>query len=296
MSEHEHTQTWQFGPVTITSVVEAQTDGIPPQFFFPEATAEKVAAHSWVVPTWADEHGNIGLRVQALVVRTPTRTIVVDPCVGNGKTLSLPFWNDQSYPFLQRFTAAGFDPSAVDLVLHTHLHEDHLGWDTQLVDGRWVPTFTRARHLYIDEALDAVRRLERPDHAMVLAQSIDPVFAADLADVIDMPGEAGHDLGEGLRLAPTPGHTVGHVSLWIEPTSADEVVLITGDCVHHPVQLAEPDWAETADIDAVLARDTRRRVFAEAASRDAVVFGTHFPTRSAGRIVPDGDVWRFVAL
>lgn len=296
MSEHEQTQAWQFGEVSITSVVEAQTDGIPPQFFFPDATGAKVAAHSWVVPTWADQDGNIGLRVQALVVRTPTRTIVVDPCVGNGKTLSLPFWNDQQYPFLQRFTAAGFDPATVDLVVHTHLHEDHIGWDTQLVDGSWVPTFTRARHLYVREALDAVRRLERPDHAAVLAQSIDPVFAVGLADVIEMPADDGHDLGEGLRLASTPGHTAGHVSVWIQPAGADQAVLITGDCVHHPVQLAEPDWAETADIDVPLARDTRRRVFAEAASSGAVVFGTHFPTQSAGRIVPDGEVWRFVAL
>src|SRR5215218_4280988 len=127
------TQVWKVGAATVTSVVEDQTDHIPPEFFFPDATAPAVAAHDWVVPDYADADGNISLRVQALVVELAGVTTLVDPCVGNGKIRSLPFWNEQSYPFMERFAAAGFDPAGIDQVVHTHLHADHVGWDTQLV-------------------------------------------------------------------------------------------------------------------------------------------------------------------
>jgi glyoxylase-like metal-dependent hydrolase (beta-lactamase superfamily II) len=292
----ERSERWEFGEIAITCVVEAQTEHIPPELFFADATAERVAAHDWVSPTWADEHGRIGLRVQALVVETPTRRILVDPCVGNGKTLTLPFWNDQSFPFLERFHDAGFDPATIDVVLHTHLHEDHIGWDTHRVGGEWVATFPNARHVYVREALDALRASQRPDAEQSLRESIDPIIAAGLADLVDDPATAPLDLGEGLSLVATPGHMVAHVSLWIEPKDSSERVLITGDFVHHPVQLSEPDWAEVGDVDADLARTTRRRMFDEAAATRAFVIGTHFPTETAGRIVPHGDVWRFTPL
>jgi glyoxylase-like metal-dependent hydrolase (beta-lactamase superfamily II) len=144
----ETTQSWTVGSARITAVVEAQTDHIPPVFFFPEADEELILRHrSWLAPHFADDEGRINLRVQAFVVEQAGRTIVVDPCVGNGKTRALPFWNQQEWPFMERFVAAGLDPSAVDLVVHTHLHADHVGWDTHLADGRWVPTFLNARHL-----------------------------------------------------------------------------------------------------------------------------------------------------
>lgn len=291
----ERSERWQFGEITITCVVEGQFEHIPPELFFPAATAEQVAAHEWLVPTWADAEGRIGLRVQALVVETPTRRILVDPCVGNGKTLTMPFWNDQSFPFLERFHEAGFDPLTIDVVLHTHLHEDHIGWDTQRIDGAWVPTFPNARHVYVREAIDALRTSDRPDSANALRESIDPIVAAGLADIIDGPAGAPLDLGEGLGMVATPGHMAGHVSLWIQPEGSTERVLITGDFVHHPVQLGEPEWAEVADVDADVARATRRRMFTEAATAGAFVIGTHFPTQPAGRIVPHGDTWRFVA-
>jgi len=122
---------WAIGDVRVTVVVESQTDHIPPEFFFPAASAEAVAQHDWLVPDFADDRGRIGLSVQAFVVETPTRTIVVDPCVGNGKTLEMPFWNDQQWPFWERFEEAGYSAAEVDAVVHTHLHADHVGWDTR---------------------------------------------------------------------------------------------------------------------------------------------------------------------
>jgi glyoxylase-like metal-dependent hydrolase (beta-lactamase superfamily II) len=281
-------QRWTVGDVVITSVVEAQTDHIPPEVFFPAATAADVAMHGWATPDFADTDGKIAMRVQALVVEVAGRRVLVDPCVGNGKALAMPFWNDQSWPFMERFEEAGFAADGIDTVVHTHLHADHVGWDTHRDGTEWVPTFARARHLYTDASL---RWLQDPggyDNENVLRDSVQPILDAGLADLVAEDA----DLDDGLRLAPSPGHTPGHVSMWIE--SAGEVGLISGDFLHHPVQVAELDWAEVGDADADEARATRRRMLHEAASRRALFIGTHFPTRPAGRVVVDGDAWRFV--
>jgi len=281
-------QRWQVGDVTITSVVEDQVEHIPPELFFPGADAAAVSKHEWCIPDFADEAGNISLRVQALVVECAGRRILVDPCVGNGKTREMPFWHQQSWPFLERFAAAGFTPDAVDTVIHTHLHADHVGWDTHLVDDEWVPTFTRARHLYTQAELDTVAAGEGMDFAQTYADSVVPIIDAGLADVV----APDTDLGDGLRLASTPGHTPGHVSLWIE--RGGDVALITGDVLHHPVQCAEPAWREVGDADSEVARVTRHAVLEEAARRGVLFIGTHFPNRPAGRVVGDGESWRFV--
>jgi glyoxylase-like metal-dependent hydrolase (beta-lactamase superfamily II) len=283
------TQQWRVGDATITSVVEDETAHIPPEFFFPAGTAEAVTRHPWVVADYADADGNVSLRVQALVVEIGPRVIIVDPCVGNFKNVPFPFWANQEWPFMDRFAAAGFAPDRVDAVVHTHVHFDHIGWDTHLVDGAWVPTFTGARHLYTAADLAWVRSApEGPSMTESLRESIQPIIDAGLAD--EVADDA--DLGDGVRLEPSPGHTPGHVSMWIE--SAGERALVTGDFMHHPVQFAEPDWAEVGDVDVDLARSTRLRMIRQAAASGALVIGTHFAARPAGRVVADGDAWRFV--
>jgi glyoxylase-like metal-dependent hydrolase (beta-lactamase superfamily II) len=281
------TQSWKVGAATITSVVEDQTE-LPPGLLFPEATEEMVQRHPWLVPDWADSAGGISLRTQAFVVEIDGLTVLVDPCVGNGKVRWLPMWNDLDLPFLDRFAAAGFSPGAVQLVVHTHLHADHVGWDTRREGDTWVPTFTAARHLYTQAELDFVRTSVLPGED-VYGDSIAPVIDAGLADVI----EPDTDLGHGMRLESTPGHTPGHTSLWIE--SNGEHALLTGDFMHHPLQFAEPQVAEIADADVEMARATRTRMLREMSRTGALVLGTHFPTRPAGRVTVDGDVWRFVA-
>jgi glyoxylase-like metal-dependent hydrolase (beta-lactamase superfamily II) len=284
------TQRWSVGSCTITSIVEEQVEHVPPEVFFPEATAADVARHPWLAPDFADERGRIALRVQAFVVEIGTRCVLVDPCVGNDKKLAVPFWNERSFPFLERFDAAGFTPARVDTVVHTHLHADHVGWDTQLDDGTWRPTFVNARHLYTARELAWVERGGNPGIDGVYAQSIAPVVAAGLADVVAEDA----DLGDGLRLESTPGHTPGHVSLWIE--SGGQTALISGDFLHHPVQCAEPAWAEVGDEDRALARVTRRAMLERAHATRALFLGTHFPTSPGGRIEVAGDVWRFVPV
>jgi glyoxylase-like metal-dependent hydrolase (beta-lactamase superfamily II) len=282
------TQQWKVGAATITAVVEDETLHIPPEFFFPDATAAEVAQHPWLVPDFADENGNIGLRVQAFVVEVANRRVLVDPCVGNGKHLQVVFWNEQTWPFIQRFREAGFDTTTIDTVVHTHLHADHVGWDTYLDGDTWVPTFPGARHLYTRREFEWCKLGDNPGTAGVYAESIAPIEAAGLADIVDEDA----DLGDGMRLEPSTGHTPGHVSMWLD--SNGERALITGDFLHHPVQCAVPRWAEVGDFDVEQARATRRRMFTAAADSGSLVLGTHFPTRPAGKIVTDGDAWRFV--
>lgn len=287
--EHDErlaTARWVVGAAAVTSVVENQIDHIPPEFFFADATTEVIKRHGWLVPDYADATGAISLRVQAFVIEIDNLVVVVDPCVGNGKVRALPFWHDQNWPFLERLSAAGFAPDAVDLVIHTHLHADHVGWDTRREGGAWVPTFTGARHLYT-EADVAYCRSSAMKGEDVFGDSIAPIFDAGLADIVSTDA----DLGHGLVLEPSHGHTPGHVSLWVE--SEGERALITGDFLHHPVQFAEPDWAEIADADADLARHSRRRMMERAAQTGALVLGTHFSGRPAGRVTTDGDRWRF---
>lgn len=284
------TQRWAVGAVTITSIVEECTEGIPPELLFPDATAEAVREHDWVIPTFADEQGNIAMTVQAFVVEVAGRTLLVDPCVGNGKTLEMPVWNLRTWPWFERFEAAGYTAGAIDTVVHTHLHADHVGWDTHRDGDAWVPTFTNARHLYTEASLASLHVPDGYDAGTVLKESVQPILDAGLADVVAEDA----DLGDGLRLAPSNGHTPGHVSLWIE--SEGEVAIISGDFLHHPMQCSWPELAEIGDADVEEARATRRRMLAEAADRGALFIGTHFPRRPAGRVVTHGDHWRFLPL
>ncbi len=134
---------WSVGAATLTAVVESETVGIPPEFFFPAATAAAVARHDWLVPDHAAADRTIGLRVQALVVEVGARVVLVDPCVGDGKVRALPFWPEQVGGGLAALAAAGVTPDRVDTVVHTHLHADHVGWDTHRDGDTWVPTLRR---------------------------------------------------------------------------------------------------------------------------------------------------------
>ena len=278
---------WRVGDVTVTKIVELEVTG-GSRFILPQATREAILPIGWLQPDFADEEGRLRMSIHALVVETPSRHIIVDTCLGNDKeNRRIPTWNNLQTSFLGDLAAAGYSRETIDTVVCTHLHVDHVRWNTVLVDGHWAPTFPNARYLMgrVEYAHWSSRH-GRADMAAVLADSVTPVWEAGLVDLV----EADHRICEEISLAPTPGHTPGHVSVRI--ASRDAEALITGDFMHHPCQIARPEWSSTADSDAAEARQTRERMLTRLADTPILVIGTHFAGRTAGRVVRDGDAFR----
>ena len=279
---------WRVGAVNITRIVESEGSS-PPRFLFANLDAEHVRAHAWLRPHYATAEGRLIASIHMFVVESRGKTIVVDTCVGNDKQRTLPAWNLLSGPFLADFAAAGFSVDGVDVVVCTHFHSDHVGWNTRLADGRWLPTFTRARYLASRTEYDHVRSVDDVAERQLLADSVQPIVDAGLVDWVD----GSHAITDEVRLEPTPGHTPGHVSVRVRSQGSEAV--ITGDLMHHPVQCAEPDVCSNFDSDRAQALATRVRFLREQADRDVLVLGTHFAAPTAGRVVSDGAAWRFVA-
>jgi glyoxylase-like metal-dependent hydrolase (beta-lactamase superfamily II) len=278
---------WRIGDVTVTKIVELEGVG-GSRFILPQATREAVLPIAWLQPHFADAEGRLKMSVHALVVETPDRRVIVDTCIGNDKQQrALPAWNGMQTGFLADLALAGYMREAIDSVLCTHLHVDHVGWNTMLVDGRWVPTFPQARYLMGRVEFEHWRtQRDNASQRAVFADSVAPVFDAGLVDLV----ATDHRISDELSLVPTLGHTPGHVSLSIH--SRGEQALITGDFLHHPCQMARPDWSSAADHDPALAHRTRRDMFEALAGTPVLVIGTHFAGATAGRVLRDGEAYR----
>ena len=276
------------GRLRISAVVE-RAGPTPPQWLLPDATPEAVERHrEWLAPHFLDAKGRFLQSIHAFVIQAPGFTALVDTCVGNDKDRGgrKPFHMMQT-SFLQDLAAAGVRPDAVDLVVCTHLHVDHVGWNTRLDNGRWVPTFSRARHLFARTEWEHWSSEQDEDTRRIMADSVTPVLDAGLADLVAMD----HRISDEMSLEPTPGHTPGHVSVRLRSQGVEAV--ITGDLMHCPVQVAEPDWCSHFDTDPAQARKTRRAFCERYADTDVLVLGTHFDHPTAGRIVRHGAAWRF---
>jgi glyoxylase-like metal-dependent hydrolase (beta-lactamase superfamily II) len=277
---------WKVGDVTITRVVELEMTG-GTRFILPDALRDAVKPIAWLRPHFADPDGNLIMSIHALVVETSDRRILVDTCLGNDKERSIPAWHMRSGPFLADLATAGYPVDSIDTVLCTHLHVDHVGWNTRLDDrGHWVATFPRARYLFGREEWEHWSTADPGGSGSPIEDSVRPIVDAGLHELV----EVDHRLCEEITLEPTRGHTPGHVSVRIK--SRGEEALITGDFVHHPCQLARPDWCSSADTDSEQGHATRLRMFESLAGTPVLVIGTHFATPTAGRVVRDGGAYR----
>jgi glyoxylase-like metal-dependent hydrolase (beta-lactamase superfamily II) len=274
---------WRIGDVRVTQIVELTTASLGP-YLLPQATPERLLPVPWLKP-FIDDSGKIILSMHALVVETQGQTLVVDTCIGNDKPRSYPRWNLMQSDFLQRFEAAGFSTDSIDAVMCTHMHVDHVGWNTRLVDGVWQPTFANARYLFAENEW-AYWRDEPQEYGPVIEDSVQPIFDAGMADLV----ADDHRLSDEVWLESTPGHTPGHVSVHI--ASQGEEAVITGDMIHHPCQIAHADWASTADWDPVMSCGTRESFIERYAGQPVLIIGTHFAGPAAGRIVRDDDTYR----
>ncbi|WP_311696453.1 MBL fold metallo-hydrolase [Streptomyces gibsoniae] len=265
---------------------------LPPQtgpWLLPGATNDVIDEASWLRPHFADSD-TIRLASHTFAVEACGLRILVDTGIGNDKTRANPAWNGLHSDYLQRLMAAGFAPESVDLVVTTHLHTDHVGWNTRLVDGEWQPTFPRARYLTSRAEWDYWTGAEMDDpRRQMFRDSVDPVHGNGQYDLVDVPGQ-GSEVAAGVWLVPAPGHTPGQVA--VELRGTDRTAVITGDSIHHPVQLSHPHLTSCVDIDAEQAVRSRARLLEGLAGTDGLLLGTHFPHPTAGTVRTDGDRYR----
>jgi len=280
---------WHVGDVTITRIVESEVPipYNPEAAFLTEATPDALRSMPWLYPHFVTETGDLRLSIHALLVEAPGLKLIVDTCVGNDKPRALFGGVGLQTGFLKSLEATGCKREAVNTVVCTHLHVDHVGWNTMLEGGKWVPTFPNARYLIGKQEYAHWKCEGDKEQQEILSDSVQPIFDRGLADLVEMD----HRLSAEIRLMPTPGHTPGHVSVIIE--SNGKRAMITGDMLHHPCQFGHPEWSPSFDSDPVAGASMRRSVMDKVADQPTLVIGTHFAAPTAGHVKRDGKGFRF---
>ena len=278
-------ETLKLGEVTITRVVEIGGSAFATSSMLPDSTPEAIAAHHhWLKPHFFDEAvGDIGSRIQTFVVKTPRHTILVDTGVGNDKSRTeSPAWHLRRGSYLDDLAAIGVTPDDVDVVVCTHLHVDHVGWNTRLVGGEWIPTFPRARYVIAGEEWEFWKH----ERDACIDDSVAPIVDAGRAVLTDTDDA----IDEYLTFEPWPGHTPGHVAVRLHTGEGEAV--FSGDLMHRVVQVAEPQWSSRFCHDPARARATRRDFVERHADSGTLILAAHFPR--PGYIVTEKGQRRFV--
>jgi glyoxylase-like metal-dependent hydrolase (beta-lactamase superfamily II) len=264
----------RFFPRTPPSAWRDNADLLVPDFFDPGTDQCHIAIQSWVI------------EIDGL-------TVVVDTGVGNDRLRPhMPPLDHLNTGFLAALQSAGIDRNAVDVVINTHIHSDHVGWNTVLENDAWVPTFPNAR--YVAPAADyhhfepdgpAARQSPRTEAEQVQQRGNQLVFADSVLPIDDagqlIQWSDDYQISRSLRLRPASGHTPGSSVLWLD---AGQPAVFVGDLTHSPLQLRRPDDPCTFDIDATAAAITRRRILAEATQAKATVIPAHYPGRGGATI------------
>ncbi len=279
------------GAVTIDRIVEEERAIFDALTFFPTLTPELLAENrDWLAPTGLDAAtGKLIFCVQSYVLRTPHHTILVDSCIGDGKSIpGIPEWHRKSgSTYLDALAAAGLGVADIDIVLCTHLHVDHVGWNTRLADGRWVPTFPNARYIFARQELDYWLARHAGTPLDTMAESVIPILEAKRAELVT----SDHAIDDTVRLEPTPGHTIGHVALRV--ASSGEAAVLAGDLIHSPLQARYPEISMRSDYDPAQAAATRRRFLECACDTPSLVCTAHFPSPSCGHVTRWGAGFAF---
>jgi glyoxylase-like metal-dependent hydrolase (beta-lactamase superfamily II) len=277
---------WKVGAVTITKIVELESTG-GTRFILPQAAPDAIREMEWLIPRYATEAGKLRMSIHSYVVEVGKRRIVVDTGLGNDKRdRHIPVWNGLDTPYLFKLAEAGFAPETIDTVICTHLHVDHVGWNTRLVGNAWVPTFPNATYLFGRTEYDFWNGFEESrEQSAVFADSIKPVVDAGQAELIADHYRVADEVGT----FPTPGHSPGHLSVRIR--SGDEEAALLGDVAHHPCQFEHLDWSSTFDSDPAGSAATRKKLFGALAGSKVRVFGGHF---DPGFVVAAGSGFRLM--
>jgi glyoxylase-like metal-dependent hydrolase (beta-lactamase superfamily II) len=292
------TERWTIGDVTITKVVESE--GWRPieylRQILPRSSRAEIDAMRWLRPSYLQDE-TISIGIYSFLVDAGAKRLVVDTAVGNSKSRSVPNFHMLDTGFLDRFRMI-CAPEDVDGVICTHFHVDHVGWNTDLVDGQWTPTFRNAAYYFVKSEYDHWKSFAEGDGqaaytvidgAAVFEDSVEPVVDAGLVTFIE-PDET---ITPEVSVIPSHGHTPGHVSVLIR--SRGESAVITGDLMHSPCQIGHPGWSAAYDVDQDVAAATRQAFLERFADTSTIVIGTHFGTPSGGLVRRDGAAFRFVS-
>ncbi len=277
------------GEIRIDRVVESEGAFAPASIVMPQfdrKVLERDQADAWLRPRYITDDDVLIMSFQSFVIRSAGLTILVDGCVGNDKERpNRPTWHRRtSTAWLDQLASLGLSPDDIDVVLCTHLHADHVGWNTVLRDGRWVPTFPRAQYLFAKAEYNHWEREHRASLAKggpltnhgSFADSVLPVMEAGQAELV---GD-GHEVCAGVRIEAAPGHTPGNSVISV--SSGGQRALITGDVVHTPVQIAVPQWSSKFCEDPQESAQCRERLLRHTCDTGTLLFAAHFPTPTAG--------------
>ena len=289
---------YKLGELEIYRAIESEVPIFDTFTFFPDATREVVEANKdWLMPRYIDPKTiEVILCIQSYVIKTSHHTILVDTCVGNHKSRpARPSWHMQNSPFIEELAGVGVHPEEVDFVLCTHLHVDHVGWNTRLLDGRWVPTFPNAKYIFSRNEFELwAARYEKGETVpvpLVYEDSVLPIVEAGQAIIV----EDTHQIDDGMWLEPAPGHTPGHVMLNLK--SGEETALMSGDVIHHPLQLIRPDWSSRACEDPHLSAVSRTKMLESVADTNTLLCPAHFGSPTMGHVIShatDGFRYRLI--
>jgi glyoxylase-like metal-dependent hydrolase (beta-lactamase superfamily II) len=286
------------GEFQIDRVVESEVPFIEPEVFLPDIDMALLEANAdWIRPRYIDAaSGKLNFAFQSYVVRNGRHTILVDACVGNDKPRpARPTWHMQNWPYLETLAGVGVQPEEIDFVMCTHLHIDHVGWNTRLLDGRWVPTFPNAKYIFARTEYEFWEQRDRSGEQgpvpNVFADSVLPVMEAGQCELVDMD----YQFDNGLWFEPAPGHTNGNVVINLKSTdhSGDHNAVLSGDVLHHPVQLVCPEWSSRACEDPVQSGVTRRALIERLVDSPTLVAPAHFASPSMGHIISRGDSFEY---
>jgi glyoxylase-like metal-dependent hydrolase (beta-lactamase superfamily II) len=277
------------GDLTIHRIIEQETTFLAAQDMFPRLTSELLAENrAWLKAAKAlDDNDTLILCFQSYIVKTPHHTIMIDSCIGNDKPRpTRPKWNmktDDTY--MRALKAAGISVADIDYVMCTHLHVDHVGWNTRLDNGKWVPTFPNARHVFARGEFDYWAEQHKKAEVPPFGDSVLPIVEAGKAEIV------GDDfsIDDHARILPTPGHTPGHVAFTFGRGKEDAV--FSGDLMHSPLQTRYPELSPKFDVDGAQAAKTRRSFLERCCDSDTLCCTAHFPSPSAGRIRRKGNAF-----
>ena len=289
---------YKLGELEIHRAIESEVPIFDTFTFFPDATREVVEANKdWLMPRYIDPKTiEVILCIQSYVIKTSHHTILVDTCVGNHKSRpARPSWHMQNSPFIEELGSVGVHSEEVDFVLCTHLHVDHVGWNTKLLDGRWVPTFPNAKYIFSRNEFELwAARYEKGETVpvpLVYEDSVLPIVEAGQAIIV----EDTHQIDDGMWLEPAPGHTPGHVMLNLK--SGEETALMSGDVIHHPLQLIRPEWSSRACEDPHLSAVSRTKMLERVADTNTLLCPAHFGSPTMGHVIShatDGFRYRLI--